>query len=121
MVEEMVRQLPCSGVGAGKPDAIFCSVGGGGLLGGILEGTERVGWGDGVLLSFLRNSFSSLLKRCNEVPVIAMETHGSNCFYESMLLNRDPSRPLPDNVNRSEENTGIAIASLKQLTSSTLR
>lgn len=30
-----------------KPDAIFCSVGGGGLLGGLIVGCKRVGWDDG--------------------------------------------------------------------------
>ncbi|KAF8999071.1 tryptophan synthase beta subunit-like PLP-dependent enzyme [Cyathus striatus] len=50
-----------------KPSAIFCSVGGGGLLGGILVGCERVGWDD--------------------VPVVALETIGSDCFYHSISLN----------------------------------
>jgi len=30
-----------------KPDTIFCSVGGGGLLGGIIMGCKKVGWDDG--------------------------------------------------------------------------
>ncbi|KAF8212480.1 tryptophan synthase beta subunit-like PLP-dependent enzyme [Mycena galopus ATCC 62051] len=64
----------------GKPDAIFCSVGGGGLLGGILTGCEQVGW--------------------DSVPIVALETIGSNCFYHSMALNRQggggalPSDPV---------------------------
>ncbi|KAJ2930052.1 hypothetical protein H1R20_g7025, partial [Candolleomyces eurysporus] len=33
-----------------KPSAIFCSVGGAGLLGGILKGCKVVGWEDGKLL-----------------------------------------------------------------------
>jgi L-serine/L-threonine ammonia-lyase len=41
MVHEIRKQLPC------KPDAIFCSVGGGGLLGGLLVGCEDVGWDEG--------------------------------------------------------------------------
>lgn len=39
-----------------KPDAIFCSVGGGGLLAGIIVGCKRIGWDDGTnifSLSFL--------------------------------------------------------------------
>ncbi len=43
MVHEMQRQL-LDGI---KPDAIFCSLGGGGLAGGIIEGCEAVGWDDG--------------------------------------------------------------------------
>jgi L-serine/L-threonine ammonia-lyase len=31
-----------------KPEAIFCCVGGGGLLGGIMAGCAAVGWDDGV-------------------------------------------------------------------------
>ncbi|KAJ7172729.1 tryptophan synthase beta subunit-like PLP-dependent enzyme [Mycena filopes] len=50
------------------PSAIFCSVGGGGLLGGIITGCAQVGW--------------------DAVPIIALETVGSNCFYYSMALNR---------------------------------
>ena len=41
MVDEITKQL------ARKPDAIFCSVGGGGLLGGIIVGSEKAGWNDG--------------------------------------------------------------------------
>ena len=41
MVCEIQRQIPK------KPSAIFCSVGGAGLLGGILEGCKAVGWQDG--------------------------------------------------------------------------
>lgn len=40
MISEIRDQLPQ------KPDAIFCSVGGGGLLGGIIVGCRDVGWDD---------------------------------------------------------------------------
>lgn len=43
MVEEILRQLP-AGV---KPDALFCSAGGGGLAGGIMVGCKSVEWDDG--------------------------------------------------------------------------
>ncbi|KDR73476.1 hypothetical protein GALMADRAFT_251173 [Galerina marginata CBS 339.88] len=61
MVHEIHRQLKQ------EPDAIFCSVGGGGLLGGIMVGCKDVGW--------------------EHVPIVALETTGSDCFYESMSLN----------------------------------
>ncbi|PFH52384.1 hypothetical protein AMATHDRAFT_189529 [Amanita thiersii Skay4041] len=61
MIAEISHQLP------GKPDAIFCSVGGGGLLGGLIVGCKQVGWDD--------------------VPLIALETKGSDCFYHSMSMN----------------------------------
>lgn len=41
MIREIVKQVP------NKPDAIFCSVGGGGLLGGVIVGCKDVGWDDG--------------------------------------------------------------------------
>lgn len=41
MVNEMYNQL------GSKPDAIFCSVGGAGLLGGLIVGSKDVGWDDG--------------------------------------------------------------------------
>lgn len=42
MIEEIHKQI--SPV---KPDAVFCSVGGGGLFGGVMTGCRKVGWDDG--------------------------------------------------------------------------
>jgi L-serine/L-threonine ammonia-lyase len=47
-----------------RPDAIVLSVGGGGLLAGVLEGMDDVGWSD--------------------VPVLAVETRGAESFFASM-------------------------------------
>lgn len=44
MIHEAARQLP-SGV---VPDAVLCSVGGGGLLGGVIRGMNDVGWDQSV-------------------------------------------------------------------------
>uniref|UniRef100_G1PCH0 L-serine ammonia-lyase n=1 Tax=Myotis lucifugus TaxID=59463 RepID=G1PCH0_MYOLU len=44
-----------------KPGAIALSVGGGGLLCGVVQGLQEVGWGD--------------------VPIIAMETKGAHSFH----------------------------------------
>lgn len=61
---ELAEQL--SGV---KPDAIFCSVGGGGLIAGTMLGCEMVpGWSD--------------------VPIVGVETIGTACFLHSMQSNR---------------------------------
>lgn len=60
MVEEIQRQMP----DGERPDAIVCSVGGGGLLAGIANGMERVGWG-------------------NDVQVLAVETKGADSLYQS--------------------------------------
>lgn len=51
-----------------KPDAVVLSVGGGGLLCGVIAGLRRHGWG--------------------EVPVIAVETAGADAFAQSLLAGR---------------------------------
>ncbi|KAG6869025.1 hypothetical protein C0993_005684 [Termitomyces sp. T159_Od127] len=72
IVAEIAAQLPS------KPDAIFCSVGGGGLLGGLIHGCKQAGWDD--------------------VPLVALETIGSDCFFHSMALNAGRNAPLPPDV-----------------------
>jgi L-serine/L-threonine ammonia-lyase len=47
-----------------KPDAILCSVGGGGLFSGVMQGLEKAGWAD--------------------VPVIALETAGADSLHKSL-------------------------------------
>ena len=47
-----------------KPDALICSVGGGGLFCGLMRGLERKGWGD--------------------VKVLALETKGAESFHKSL-------------------------------------
>jgi len=77
MVHEIQKELQK------EPDAIFCSVGGGGLLGGIILGCKDVGW--------------------EHVPIVTLETTGSDCFYESMALNNgrfnSVEKNLPHGVN----------------------
>ena len=58
MVDEVAAHGP-------KPGAVVLSVGGGGLLSGVVEGLQRNGWGD--------------------VPVLAVETHGAASLHQSML------------------------------------
>jgi L-serine/L-threonine ammonia-lyase len=62
MIEEIKRQIPDGEFE--KPDAIICSVGGGGLLSGICQGLDRVGWSD--------------------VQVLAMETVGADSLAKSL-------------------------------------
>jgi L-serine/L-threonine ammonia-lyase len=57
LVDEVVR----SGV---KPDVVVLSVGGGGLLCGVVEGLRRNGW--------------------NDVPVVAVETKGADSLAQSV-------------------------------------
>lgn len=47
-----------------QPDAVVLSVGGGGLLSGVIEGLERNGWG--------------------EMPVIAVETRGADSLNQAL-------------------------------------
>ena len=58
LVEEAARQ------GMARPDAVVVSVGGGGLLCGVLQGMHAVGWRD--------------------VPVVAVETHGAASLRAAM-------------------------------------
>ncbi|KAJ3515560.1 hypothetical protein NLJ89_g1676 [Agrocybe chaxingu] len=83
MIQEIKIQLDR------EPDAIFCSVGGGGLLGGVLVGCKKAGW--------------------DKVQLVALETMGSDCFFWSLSLNGDRfnsvEKTLPSGVNlvRNEE------------------
>jgi len=58
MIPEIKAQL-----GGIVPDAIVCSVGGGGLINGIILGLQEAGW--------------------SNVPVLALETNGANSFQQS--------------------------------------
>ncbi|XP_006001118.1 serine dehydratase-like isoform X1 [Latimeria chalumnae] len=51
-----------------KPDAVILSVGGGGLLCGVVEGLKEVGWSD--------------------VPIIAMETEGAHSLHAALEAGR---------------------------------
>ncbi|WP_412460214.1 pyridoxal-phosphate dependent enzyme [Pseudomonas sp. SC11] len=58
----MIDEVAQSGV---KPDAVVLSVGGGGLLSGVVEGLQRNGWHD--------------------VPVLAVETEGAASLQAAMV------------------------------------
>lgn len=57
----MIDEVAATG---NKPDAILLSVGGGGLLSGVVEGLHRNGW--------------------NHIPVFAVETEGTASFYAAV-------------------------------------
>ncbi|WP_447917735.1 pyridoxal-phosphate dependent enzyme [Achromobacter aegrifaciens] len=57
MIDELARQ-------GGRPDLVICSVGGGGLLSGVVEGLQRNGWGT--------------------VPVLAAETAGADSYAQAL-------------------------------------
>ncbi|GJE86837.1 tryptophan synthase beta subunit-like PLP-dependent enzyme [Phanerochaete sordida] len=102
MMKECARQLPAAAQ-ARPPDAVVCCVGGGGLAGGVMVGCERVGWG--------------------AVPLVAMETHGSNCFYASLALSARSGfagapRPPPAGASvLHDADHGVDVAQLPELRS----
>ena len=61
----MIDEVAATG---NKPDAVLLSVGGGGLMSGVMEGLSRNGWGD--------------------VPVLAVETQGAASLHAAMQAGR---------------------------------
>lgn len=57
LVHELKQQIV-------EPDAIICSVGGGGLFAGIIQGLDQVGW--------------------SETPILAVETQGAHALAASL-------------------------------------
>ncbi len=56
-----------------KPDAVICSVGGGGLFCGVMRGLERKGWGDVQVLVVETKGAESLHKSLQEGELIRLE------------------------------------------------
>ncbi|SIO55866.1 pyridoxal-phosphate dependent enzyme [Paraburkholderia phenazinium] len=74
MVEEIARQTE-------RPDLLVCSVGGGGLLAGVIEGLRRVGWSD--------------------IPVLAVETAGANSYDQALKAGEPVTLPKIQSVATS--------------------
>ncbi|XP_029349728.1 serine dehydratase-like [Echeneis naucrates] len=64
MISEVAASLGLTA----KPGAVVVSVGGGGLLCGVIQGLKDVGWTD--------------------VPIVAMETEGADCFNAAVKAGR---------------------------------
>jgi len=75
-----------------KPDAIVCSVGGGGLFIGILLGLAKRGWSD--------------------VPVVAVETHGAASLHDSIKARRLVTLGKIDTIATSLGATTVAEKAL---------
>ena len=69
MVDEMVESLKSQNVALSKVKAIVCSVGGGGLYNGLIQGLERHGLAD-------------------KIPIVGVETRGGHVFNTSMKLGK---------------------------------
>ncbi|MBT0962553.1 pyridoxal-phosphate dependent enzyme [Denitromonas iodatirespirans] len=61
----MIDEVAAAGL---RPDAVVLSVGGGGLMSGVIEGLQRAGW--------------------DEVPVLAVETHGAASLQAAMAAGK---------------------------------
>jgi L-serine/L-threonine ammonia-lyase len=79
MMDEVARAH--SGPAHFRPDAVVLSVGGGGLLCGVVEGLHRNGWG--------------------KVPVIAVETLGADSYARSLQLGQRIELPAITSVATS--------------------
>lgn len=64
----MISEVAASLGPSVKPGAVVVSVGGGGLLCGVIQGLKDVGWAD--------------------VPIVAMETVGADCFNAAVKEGR---------------------------------
>jgi len=67
LIVESAAQLASLSVSR-APDLVILSVGGGGLIIGVSQGMDKVGWG--------------------AVPILAMETDGANCFNAAVKANK---------------------------------
>ncbi|KAH8729299.1 tryptophan synthase beta subunit-like PLP-dependent enzyme [Ilyonectria robusta] len=74
-----------------KPDAVVCSVGGGGLMNGVVQQLDKLGWSD-------------------DVKVVAMETDGADSLNRSLLANEIVTLPKITSQARS---LGVATVSKK--------
>ncbi|KAG2357659.1 tryptophan synthase beta subunit-like PLP-dependent enzyme [Suillus spraguei] len=79
MVTEMQRQLPR------QPDAIFCSVGGEASSEALYKAARTL---DGMkVIKILDCRTHTSNSRLTKVPIVALETTGSNCFYNAIAIN----------------------------------
>ncbi|KAH7101635.1 tryptophan synthase beta subunit-like PLP-dependent enzyme [Auriculariales sp. MPI-PUGE-AT-0066] len=94
IVLEIASQLPAGVV----PDSIICAVGGGGLMGGILTGCQRVGW--------------------NSVPIVSLETHGAASFFHAFLINSKEEHQIPTGATITQPETdGPKLVTLEAIKS----
>ena len=75
------------------PDAIVCSVGGGGLLNGIMQGLDRHGWTE-------------------NTTVLAVETEGADCLSKAIQAGQQVTLPKITSIAKS---LGVSRISSKTL------
>lgn len=69
LVDEMIESLQSQNVPLQKVKGIVCSVGGGGLYNGIIQGLERY-------------------NLANKIPIVGVETRGCHVFNTSLRMNK---------------------------------
>lgn len=69
MVDEIVNDFTANKISLNKIKAIVCSVGGGGLYNGIIQGLEKYNLAD-------------------KIPIVGVETRGCHVFNTSLMLDR---------------------------------
>ena len=92
MIDEVAAQLR-----GGRPDAVLLSVGGGGLLCGVVEGLRRNGWDD--------------------VPVIAVETAGAASLAAALAAGEAVTLPAITSIATSLGARRVAQAAFEAATS----
>nr|XP_004668521.1 L-serine dehydratase/L-threonine deaminase [Jaculus jaculus] len=76
-----------------KPGAVVLSVGGGGLLCGVVQGLQEVGWGD--------------------VPIVAMETLGAHSFHAATIAGKLVTLPKITSVAKALGVNTVGAQALK--------
>ncbi|KAI7866438.1 tryptophan synthase beta subunit-like PLP-dependent enzyme [Spinellus fusiger] len=88
IVHELKAQLQNT-----PPAAIICPVGGGGLLNGVIMGLQQIDW--------------------KQVPVIAVETHGSNSFQSAVVAGKMVTLPRLTTIASSLAVKSVSSKSLE--------
>lgn len=65
-----------------EPEAVICGVGGGGLFSGVMQGLDRHGW--------------------NDIPVIALETYGTDSLNQALQKGELKAPTLPAITSRAK-------------------
>jgi L-serine/L-threonine ammonia-lyase len=94
----MIDEVAASGL---VPDAVVLSVGGGGLLCGVVEGLQRQGW--------------------NDVPVFAVETAGADSLAAAMAAGEPVTLPGITSIATSLGARRVALAAFEAASSHPLK
>ncbi|RDW93298.1 putative L-serine dehydratase [Aspergillus mulundensis] len=105
MIDEIAKQMPPRGDGKGTfpADAVVCSVGGGGLFNGVVEGLAR----------YLESQKSDIPDSQSKVRVLAVETKGADSLALSLRSGTLQSLPAITSLATSLGALQVAPQTLK--------